>query len=84
MSHRTPTPSSPTASLLPRWATLLAAGAAAMSFTACAGMSDRTRDTAIGAAVGGVAGSVITGNPAGAIGGAVVGGVIGNQNDKKK
>lgn len=78
------TPSSPTARPLPRWATLLVASAAVLGFTACAGMSDRTRDTAIGAAVGGVAGSVITGSPAGAVGGAVVGGVIGNQNDKKK
>ena len=46
----------------------------------CAGMSDRQRDTAIGAGVGAVGGAVLTGgSTAGTVGGAVVGGVIGNQ-----
>ena len=50
---------------------------------ACAGMSDRDKNTAIGAGVGGVAGAVLTGGSAvGTVGGAVVGGVVGNQVDK--
>ncbi len=53
---------------------------AALSISACSGMSTRDKDTAVGAAVGGVAGSVLTGGSAGGtIGGAAVGGVIGNQ-----
>lgn len=48
--------------------------------SACSGMSDRDRNTAIGAGAGGVAGAVLTGgSTAGTLGGAVVGGVIGNQ-----
>ena len=59
--------------------------ASVLSLTACAGMSSRSRDTAIGAAVGGVAGSILTGgSPAGTVGGAVVGGVIGTEVGKKK
>ncbi|MEC5163198.1 osmotically inducible lipoprotein OsmB [Janthinobacterium sp. CG_23.3] len=51
---------------------LLAAG--------CGNLTERERNTAVGAAVGGVAGSVLTGGETGgAVGGAVVGGVIGNQ-----
>ena len=51
-----------------------------ISLTACAGMSNQDKNTAIGAGVGAVAGSVLTGGgTAGAVGGAVVGGVIGNQ-----
>nr|WP_041542934.1 glycine zipper 2TM domain-containing protein [Oceanimonas sp. GK1] len=54
-----------------------------LGLSACANMSDRERNTAIGAGVGGVAGSVLThGSAVGTIGGAVVGGVIGNQVDK--
>lgn len=50
----------------------------------CANMSERDRNTAIGAAAGGVAGSVLTGgSTAGTIGGAAVGGIIGNQTGKK-
>jgi len=46
----------------------------------CAGMSERDRNTAIGAGVGAVGGAVLTGGSAlGTIGGAAVGGVIGNQ-----
>lgn len=46
----------------------------------CAGMSERQRNTAIGAAGGAVLGSVLTGGDAvGTVGGAAVGGVIGNQ-----
>ncbi|MGP7734531.1 glycine zipper 2TM domain-containing protein [Oceanimonas smirnovii] len=63
------------------------AGVAALvllvGLSACANMSTRDRNTAIGAGVGGVAGSVLTdGSAVGTIGGAVVGGVIGNQTGK--
>jgi osmotically inducible lipoprotein OsmB len=46
----------------------------------CAGMSNRDRNTAIGAGVGAVGGSVLTGgSAAGTVGGAAVGGVIGHE-----
>ena len=46
----------------------------------CSGMSNRDRDTAIGAGVGAVGGAVLTGGSGiGTVGGAAVGGVIGNQ-----
>jgi osmotically inducible lipoprotein OsmB len=49
------------------------------SLSACAGVSERGENTAIGAGVGGVAGAVFTGgSPVGTVGGAVVGGVVGN------
>lgn len=45
----------------------------------CAGMSDRDRNTAIGAGAGAVGGAILTGGSAvGTVGGAAVGGVIGN------
>ena len=48
-------------------------------------MSDRERNTAVGAGVGAVAGSVLTGgNVLGTVGGAVVGGAIVNESEKKK
>ena len=52
----------------------------ALSLSACAGMSNQDKNTALGAGVGAVAGSVLTGGSAvGTVGGAAVGGVIGNQ-----
>lgn len=55
----------------------------AISLTACSGMSQRDKNTAIGAGVGAVGGSVLTGgSAAGTIGGAAVGGVIGNQSGR--
>lgn len=49
----------------------------------CSGMSERDKNTAIGAGAGAVGGAVITGgSTAGTIGGAAVGGIIGNQIDK--
>jgi osmotically inducible lipoprotein OsmB len=46
----------------------------------CGSLSERERDTAVGAAIGGVAGNVITGgSTAGTVGGAAVGGIIGNR-----
>lgn len=68
-----------------RLATAATTAALVVSLTACAGMTPRQRDTAVGATVGGVAGSVITGgSTAGAVGGAVIGGVIGNETGKKR
>ena len=65
------------------WAGRAALGATALSLAACGSMSERDRNTAIGAGVGAVAGSVLTGgSTTGTVGGAVVGGVVGNQVDK--
>ncbi len=56
---------------------------ASMALSACANMSARDQNTAIGAGLGAVAGSVLTGgSAAGTVGGAAVGGVIGNQVNK--
>jgi osmotically inducible lipoprotein OsmB len=57
--------------------------AATLGLSACAGMSNQDKSTAVGAGVGAVAGSVLTGGSAvGTVGGAAVGGVIGNQVSK--
>jgi len=54
-----------------------------LTLTGCGSLSDRERDTAVGAAVGGVAGNVISGgSTAGTLGGAAIGGVIGNRRDR--
>lgn len=56
-----------------------------LGLAGCAGMSNRERNTAIGAGVGAVAGSVLTGgSPIGTVGGAVIGGAIVNEAEKKK
>lgn len=56
---------------------------AVLSFSAvtgCSNMSQRDKNTAIGAGVGAVGGAVLTGGSGlGTAGGAAVGGVIGNQ-----
>ena len=53
--------------------------------TACAGMSQQDKNTAIGAGVGAVGGAVLTGgSAAGTVGGAAVGGVIGHEIEKDK
>ena len=50
----------------------------------CAGMTERQRDTAIGAGVGAVGGAVVTGgSPLGTAAGAAVGGVIGHEVGKR-
>ncbi len=68
---------------LQRFSTAAAALVVALGMAGCSGMSQRDKNTAIGAGVGGVAGSVLSGGSAvGTIGGAAVGGVIGNQVDK--
>ena len=65
------------------WAGRAAFGLTVASLAACGSMSERDRNTAIGAGVGAVAGSVLTGgSTTGTVGGAVVGGVVGNQVDK--
>lgn len=49
---------------------------------ACAPMSHRQQNTAVGAGVGAVAGSILTGGSTlGTLGGAAIGGVIGNGTD---
>lgn len=51
-----------------------------LGLTGCAGMSERDRNTAIGAGIGAVGGAALTnGSALGTVGGAAVGGVIGNQ-----
>jgi osmotically inducible lipoprotein OsmB len=70
---------------LRRFAGVLPALALSAALAGCAGMSERDKATAAGAAIGGVAGSVLTdGSVAGTVGGAAVGGVVGNQVGKKK
>jgi osmotically inducible lipoprotein OsmB len=56
-----------------------------LGLSACSGMSQQDKNTAIGAGVGAIGGSVLTGGSTmGTIGGAAVGGVIGNQIDTDK
>ena len=72
--------------LTPRHCVIAATFTAAFALSACGSMSERDRNTAVGAGVGGVAGSVLTGgSTAGTVGRAVVGGVVGNRSaDDKK
>lgn len=58
---------------------LLIGAALAANLAACAGMSERDRDTVVGAGVGTAIGAGVTGDVGGAAVGGVVGGVIGNQ-----
>lgn len=54
-----------------------------LGLSACAGMSQQDKNTAIGAGVGAVGGSILTGGSAvGTVGGAAVGGVIGHEVSK--
>jgi osmotically inducible lipoprotein OsmB len=63
-----------------RWKSSLAVMLALTSLGGCSGMSQRDRNTAVGAAVGGVAGSVLSnGSAVGTVGGAAVGGIIGHE-----
>ncbi len=53
---------------------------AALSLSACAGMSAHDQNTAVGAGAGAVIGAVLTGGSGiGTVGGAAVGGVIGSK-----
>lgn len=59
--------------------------AAMLMLAGCSGMTQRDKNTAVGAGIGAVAGSVLTGGSGiGTVGGAAVGGVIGNQVGGKK
>ena len=50
------------------------------AFVACAPLSPRQQNAAVGAGVGAVAGSVLTGGSTfGTLGGAAIGGLIGNE-----
>ncbi|MCP1104036.1 osmotically-inducible lipoprotein OsmB [Serratia nevei] len=56
---------------------------ATLSVTACGHMSNRDRNTAIGAGVGAVGGAVLTdGSTLGTLGGAAIGGIIGHQTSR--
>ncbi len=56
---------------------------ATLSVTACGHMSNRDRNTAIGAGVGAVGGAVLTdGSTLGSLGGAALGGIIGHQTSR--
>lgn len=56
-----------------------------LGLSACAGMSEQEKGTAIGAGVGAVGGSVLGGGSTlGTLGGAAVGGVIGHEVTKPK
>lgn len=56
-----------------------------LGLSACAGMTEQEKRTAIGAGVGAVGGSILTGgSAAGTLGGAAVGGVVGHEINKNK
>ena len=56
---------------------------AALATSACSGMTQKEKNTAIGAGVGAIGGSILTGgSTAGTLGGAAVGGVIGHEVNK--
>jgi osmotically inducible lipoprotein OsmB len=55
----------------------------AWGLSACSGMTQQEKNTAIGAGVGAIGGSILTGGGAvGTLGGAAVGGVIGHEVNK--
>jgi osmotically inducible lipoprotein OsmB len=57
---------------------------AVLALSACSGMTQQEKNTAIGAGVGAIGGSILTGgSTAGTVGGAAVGGVIGHEVNKK-
>jgi osmotically inducible lipoprotein OsmB len=56
---------------------------ASLILSACSGMTQQEKSTAIGAGVGAIGGSILTGgSTAGTLGGAAVGGVIGHEVNK--
>jgi osmotically inducible lipoprotein OsmB len=59
---------------------LLVAG----TFAGCSGMTEKQRNTAVGAGIGAVGGALVTGSAAGTLGGAALGGVVGNVATDKK
>jgi osmotically inducible lipoprotein OsmB len=57
--------------------------AASLILSACSGMTQQEKNTAIGAGVGAIGGSILTGgSTTGTLGGAAVGGVIGHEVNK--
>lgn len=63
-----------------RFLPALTAIALLLALGGCAGMTQREKNTAIGAGVGAIGGSVLSGGSGvGTVGGAAVGGIIGNQ-----
>ncbi len=58
--------------------------AVALGLSACAGMTDQEKGTAVGAGVGAIGGAVLGGGTLGTLGGAAVGGVIGHEVTKPK
>lgn len=65
---------------LQRFALSALAAAMLLGLGACADMSGRDKNTAVGAGTGAVLGAVLTGGSAvGTVGGAAVGGVIGHE-----
>ena len=58
---------------------LLVCAFLAANLAACAGLTERDRDTVVGAGVGTAVGAGVTGDLGGAAVGGVVGGLIGNQ-----
>lgn len=56
---------------------------ASLAMTACSGMTQQEKSTAIGAGVGAIGGAILTGgSTTGTLGGAAVGGVIGHEVNK--
>lgn len=63
-----------------RLSMVLATAVLAVGLSACSSLSQRDRNTIIGAGAGAVGGAVLTGGSAlGTVGGAAVGGVIGRE-----
>lgn len=70
---------------LPRLAKPLLALLLLPCMVACANLSQKQQNTAIGAGVGAVGGSILTGGSTlGTLGGAAIGGLIGNGVEGKK
>ncbi len=70
---------------LSRYGVAITALLVSVAATGCGNMSQRDKNTAVGAGVGAAAGAILTGGGTlGTLGGAAVGGVIGNQVDPKK
>lgn len=68
-----------------RFAKMLLALALLPSLMACANLSQRQQNAAIGAGVGAIGGSILTGGSTlGTLGGAAIGGVIGHGSDGRR
>lgn len=66
-----------------RGGTAMLALAAIFSLSACAGMNQQERGTAVGAGVGAIGGAILTGgSTVGTLGGAAIGGIIGHETNK--